>query len=133
MKRSIFVITLSIFVLVTGIIWLLNGGNHSSSWFTGQFVVISILVAISLIGGIKLFKASTLGEPHEDELTKRLLEKGASKSFFISLFWWIFLINLKDRITVDGEELIGTGIIGMGVILVVNVLILKFKGFNDEE
>jgi hypothetical protein len=133
MKKGLIVTSVSVIVLLSAFYWFEESIELSDNWYRGQFVVITILALISLIGGLRIFKESVKGGPTEDEFSKRLLEKGASKSFFISLFWWVFLIFIKDRIKVDSEELIGTGILGMGVILIINILVIRYNGLKDGE
>ena len=58
--------------------------------------------------------------------------KASSLSYFISLYLWVFVIYISDRVAVDIEVLIGSGVLGMAIIFTICWLILKFKGVRNE-
>jgi hypothetical protein len=52
-------------------------------------------------------------------------------SYYISLYLWGAMIYINDRITMDTEVLLGTGILGMAVIWVVLVIFFKIRGLKN--
>jgi len=42
------------------------------------------------------------------------------------------MIYIKDRVEMDNEQLIGTGVLGMAVSFVVCWLFIKFRGLRHE-
>jgi peptidoglycan/LPS O-acetylase OafA/YrhL len=97
-----------------------------------HFGVILLIVGFALFVGYKRLSNARRGEPAEDELSKRILQKTAAISYYISLYIWVFLIFLKDRVKLDTEELLGTGILAMAVTFGVSWLIINFKGFRND-
>jgi hypothetical protein len=89
-------------------------------------------VAFALFVGYKRLTSAKRGEPTEDEMSKLILQKTASLSYYISLYLWVFLLFVKDRISFDTEELIGTGILGMAITFAVVWMFLYFRGLRNE-
>ncbi|MBK8044282.1 MAG: hypothetical protein IPK21_17475 [Haliscomenobacter sp.] len=61
-----------------------------------------------------------------------MMLKTAALSYYISLYWWVFLLFIKDRIAYDTEVLIGSGILGMAVAFAISWLYFQFRGGHEE-
>jgi peptidoglycan/LPS O-acetylase OafA/YrhL len=72
------------------------------------------------------------GEPAEDELSKKLLLKTAAWSYYVSLYLWVAMLFIKDRVNLDTEEILGAGILGMAASFAICWLILNFRGIKNE-
>lgn len=131
MKRIIPILLVSFLLLGTTIIWISGTGFSLPVAELVQFVVILLLVGFGIHVAIIRFKSVKRGEPAEDELSRKILQKASSLSFYISLYLWVAMIYIKDRVTIDTEVLLGSGILGMGVIWVVLVIFFKIKGLKD--
>lgn len=80
-----------------------------------------VLLLILGIGSWVLFnriKSKRNRELAEDELSKLILQKSSSISYYISLYLWLLLSYFSDSLKLDTEQLIGYGIIGMAFIFV---------------
>lgn len=97
-----------------------------------HYGVILVVVGFAFFVGYKKLTSARRGEPAEDELSKKILQKTAAISYYISLYIWVFLLFLKDRIEFDTEELIGAGILAMAVTYGISWLILNFKGIKND-
>lgn len=97
-----------------------------------HFLVIIIIVAFALFIGYKRLTSERRGEPTEDELSKKVLQKAAALSYYISLYLWVVMIYIKDRVEMDLEVLMGSGILGMAVIFALSWLYFNYRGIRNE-
>jgi len=132
MKKIIPLVVISILVLGTTLLWFMNSGSQLSRAESWQFVVILLIVAFAgyiLYSRVKIVKR---GEPAEDELSKKILQKASSFAYYLSLYLWVAMIVVNDRVKMDTEVLLGTGILGMAVIWVALVIFFKVRGLRNE-
>lgn len=132
MKRTAFLFIVIALVLVSGALWLLGTSGRLDNVDLVQLCVILVVVGFALFLGLRRAGSLKRGEPAEDELSKKVLQKTAAISYYISLYIWVFLIYLKDRITIDTEQLIGTGILAMAVTYGVVWLVVNRRGIRNE-
>ncbi len=132
MKRSVLVFLVAGLVLLTSLLWMVNSAGMADLTDTIQFGVIGLLVAFAVFIGFRRLKSERRGEPAEDELSKSILQKTAAFSYYISLYLWVAMIYIKDRVNMDTEQLLGTGILGMAITFALCWLILNFRGMRHE-
>lgn len=132
MKRVYIILLVVFLVAVATIIWLFSAGFNFSDINYMQIGVISFLILSTVYIAVKKLGNVKRGEPTKDELSKKLLQKSSSVSYYISLYVWLFILYIKDRVTMDTEELIGTGILAMGVVWVVSLAVLHLRGIRNE-
>ncbi|MHC1706039.1 MAG: hypothetical protein AB9842_00820 [Bacteroidales bacterium] len=132
MKKVLIVFLVAGIVLLTTALWFFSSAGELKAMDMLHFAVILLVVAFALFVGYKRLTSVKRGEPAEDELTKRVLQKSAAVSYYVSLYIWVFLIFLKDRVTFDTEELLGTGILAMALTFGISWLIINFKGFRND-
>lgn len=133
MKKAVLIFIVAGLILVSGLFWMSNDSNPISKTEIIQFGVILLLVAFAIFVGIKRLSSARRGELVEDELSKLILLKSASLSYFISLYVWVFMIYLKDRINMDTEVMLGSGILTMAVIFALSWLYFTFKGLKNDQ
>ncbi len=131
MKKSYLVVIVALAVIFTTGVWLFNAGFDISRIEIMQFGVIALLVIFALFIGYSQFKSERRGEPAEDELSKKIMMKASSLSYFISIYFWLALMYISDKTKYDTEVLFGTGILGMGVIFAVCWLIIRWRGIKN--
>jgi peptidoglycan/LPS O-acetylase OafA/YrhL len=90
------------------------------------------VVGIAVYIGIKRIKSARRGEPSEDELTKKIMVKTASVSYYISIYLWLFIGFFSDRLNLANHTLIGIGISGMAMVYVLSWVIISLRGLRDE-
>jgi peptidoglycan/LPS O-acetylase OafA/YrhL len=132
MKRSLLVFLVAGLILLTTLLWMVNSAGVADRTDTIQFGVIGLLISFAVFVGSKRLKSERRGEPAEDELSKRILQKTAAWSYYISLYLWVAMIYIRDRVSMDTEQLIGTGILGMAVTFAVCWLVFNFRGLRHE-
>jgi peptidoglycan/LPS O-acetylase OafA/YrhL len=132
MKKVISALVVSILVLGATLMWFMKAGYEVPAFEIGQFGIIALLVAFGLYIAFSRLKSVKRGEPLEDELSKKILQKASSLSYYISLYIWVAMIFVNDRVKIDTEVLIGTGILAMAVVWVSLVLFFKIRGLSNE-
>jgi peptidoglycan/LPS O-acetylase OafA/YrhL len=130
MKRVLIITVVAVLVIASSVLWLMNSPFSALDFL--QLAVIGLLVNFAGFIAYKRLRSVKRGEPTEDELSKRVLQKTAALSYYISLYLWVFMIYLKDRISLDTEEVLGMGILGMAITFAVTWIILNLKGVKDE-
>jgi hypothetical protein len=133
MKRiflPLFIVTYA--VILSGILILQTGSLEDSRnyLFTEYFYVgiISIFFILAIYIGYKRMKRKKEGFPEEDELIRKIAQKAAAASFYLSLFLWLALIYIQDRSDADIRIFIGYGMIGMALIFVFSRFFYQYKG-----
>jgi hypothetical protein len=130
MKNIIALVIVLFLVALTVLLWL---GKESlgAEELTSLGVILAIVgfAVFILIRRIKSWKA---GEPQEDELSKKVMLRTSSLSYYVSLYFWVFLLWLKDRVAFEQEELLGTGILGMAVIFALSWVYFHFRGVPND-
>jgi peptidoglycan/LPS O-acetylase OafA/YrhL len=132
MKRTTLVLIVAGLVLIASAIWFFLSYQEPSLMENLHLLIIILLVAFALFFGYKRLTSERRGQPAEDEMSKKVMQKAAALSYFISLYLWVFMIYLKDRVAMDVEILIGSGILGMGVIFALSWLYFNFRGIRNE-
>ena len=132
MKKGLIMILLAIMVIVSVVFWF------TSSAKPVKFSEIAMIGTIALVVGFALFvafmrvKAVRAGLKPEDELSKRIMQKTASMSFYVSIYWWLLLMYFSDKIKLESHTLIGLGILGMAVLFAGFWFYFNYRGkFND--
>ncbi|TNF43865.1 MAG: hypothetical protein EP310_04035 [Bacteroidetes bacterium] len=132
MKKTVILFIVAGLVIVSLIVWQFKGFSRFNPADILHIGIIILVVAFALFVGFKRLTSVKRGEPTEDEMSVKILQKTASFSYYISLYLWVFLLFIKDRITFDTEELIGTGILGMAITYALVWIFLNFRGLRNE-
>lgn len=132
MKKSLIVFIVAGLVVLSMGLWFFSSIKEFNMMDLFHFGVITLIVGFAVFVGFKRLRSEKRGEPVEDELSKKILQKTAAISYYISLYIWVFLIFLKDRVKFETEELLGTGILAMAVTFGIAWLILNFKGIKND-
>ncbi len=123
-------------VVLSGILILQTGSldDTRNYVFTEYFYIgiISIFFILGIYIGYKRMKRKKEGLPEEDEMSRKIAQKAAASSFYISLFLWLVLIYIQDRIVTDIRIFFGYGMIGMALIFVFRWFYYNLKGFLHE-
>ena len=132
MKRGIIALLVSAIVLATTAYWFFGVEKSVNVREILSFGVIIVLVGFGIWFAVRRFSAVRSGEPQEDELSKNIVQKAAAWSYYISLYMWVFMIWLKDRVTMETEEVLGAGILSMAVIFMLCFIFYRLRGVGNE-
>ena len=109
--------------------YVVGGGFAEGDLF--QFGIIGLLVIFALYLGIRRLISERKGQPAEDELSKRVLQKAASTSFYVSLYMWLVISYISDSRELATHTWIGVGILGMAVLFAGSWLYHNSIGVKD--
>lgn len=130
MKNIIWLAILLVLVVLTTILWL--GKESLSLEELSSLGVILAIVGFAVFILIRRINSWKSGEPQEDELSKKVMLRTSSLSYYVSLYFWVFLLWLKDRVAFEQEELLGTGILGMALIFALSWVYYHFRGVPND-
>jgi peptidoglycan/LPS O-acetylase OafA/YrhL len=131
MKKSLIALIISILVLATTILWFLSSKSTVSFRGIAEYGVILVLVAFGFYVCFSRLRSAKRGEPAEDELSKKIMQKASSISYYISLYLWLAVMYYSDKIKMETHTLIGTGILGMAIIFCGCWIFYKIRGMRD--
>ncbi len=131
MKKIVPLIIVSVLVMVTGFYWIMQSDKDFPIEEMVQGVIILLLVFFGFFIAFSRLKSVRRGEPAEDEMSKKILQRAAAVSYYVSLYIWVGIIFLLDRVKMETEVLLGSGILCMGVVWVLLVLYFRWKGLRD--
>jgi peptidoglycan/LPS O-acetylase OafA/YrhL len=132
MKRGFLALLVSVLVVAATVVWFFIVEKPIPATEIINFGVIVVLVGFGLYFAYRRFSSAHRGEPQEDELSKRIMQKTAAWSYYISLYMWVFMIWLKDRVTLDTEQVLGAGILSMAVIFFACWIVIRLRGLRNE-
>lgn len=132
MKRSYVIFAVSFLVLLSVGLWLI-----SSEWsfeFSEyiHFAIIIFIVGCATFLAISRYRSEKRGEPSEDEMSKQMLQKASSISFFISIYLWLVIMYIADKSEMESDLLFGWGILGMALIFALSWIVIYLKGMKSE-
>ncbi len=128
----LFILTMA--VIIVGIIIFQKSGVDTFGK-NAELIHVGIIVILFSFGiflAIRRIKNTKYGLPAEDELSKKIEQKAASKSFFISLFLWLIISYIQNESGREAEMFFGYGIIGMALLFAGFYFYYYFKGNIDE-
>ena len=131
MKKSVFIFIVSALVIITTGIWFISGSSTFKATDLLQFGIIILVVSFALYLGYRRITSFKRGEPAEDELSKKVLTKTASLSYYISLYIWLAMSYLSDKLRLESDELIGAGILAMALTFGICWLVINFRGIKN--
>jgi peptidoglycan/LPS O-acetylase OafA/YrhL len=132
MKRAVLIFVIAALVLITCGLLFFSGESGIKPVELLQFGVIILVIAFALFFGYKRFSSAKSGQPVEDELSKKVLQKAAAFSFYISLYLWVAIIYISDKVKLESHSLIGAGVLGMAVIYAICWVVINFTGIKNE-
>ena len=132
MKKGLLMILLAALVIVSVIIWLLDGKNEIKIGTLVMLSTILLVTGFAVALAISKLKSAKEGLASEDELSQLLKDKASSRSYYVSLYWWLIVMYMSDKTSVATDTLIGVGILGMAVLFAGFWIYFNFKGKINE-
>ena len=132
MKKAVIFFIVAALVLATVGLWIFSSSGNFKPADIASFGIIILVVAFAVFIGVKRLKSAKRGEPPEDELSKKVMRKTSSLSFYISLYLWLAIMYFSDKLNYETHTIIGIGILGMAVVFAVCWLVINFTGSRNE-
>jgi hypothetical protein len=120
MRKAKFMVVLAVALIVSLFYWLV--------FYPGRMDLQEILMigGLVLVVGFALFLAfrrlsdAKNKTPGEDEMSKKIMRRGAATAYYLSLYLWLVIMMFEERIQLERNSLIGTGILGMAILWVLS-------------
>jgi peptidoglycan/LPS O-acetylase OafA/YrhL len=126
MKRTILVAVVALMAIVSFIIWIV-GSELSFDFGTVLMILIPVVIlAFAVIRVVRGVSDARNQMPEEDELSKMIMLRTGSTSFQLSLFLWLVIGSVEDRIDMEGHTIIGAGILGMAILFALSWIYYRF-------
>ncbi len=132
MKKAVIVFIVAVLVLATVGLWIFSSSGNFKPADIASFGIIILVVVFAVFFGVKRLTSAKRGEPPEDELSKKVMRKTSSLSYYISLYLWLAIMYFSDRFNYETHTIIGIGILGMAVVFAVCWLVINFTGIKNE-
>jgi peptidoglycan/LPS O-acetylase OafA/YrhL len=132
MKKTVLVFVVTALVLITTGIWYFSTNEPLKPFDLLTFGIIVMVVSFAVFLGFKRLTSAKRGEPAEDELSKKIMRKASSVSYYISLYLWLAIGYFSEKINYETHTIIGAGILGMAVIFLICWLVINFSGIRNE-
>jgi len=132
MKKAVLTFVVASLVLATVIFDIITKPSDKNPM---DFVFLGITVMIvgfAIFAGFRKAKSESRGEPAEDELSRKVMLKTSSASFYISLYLWLFIMYFSDKLNSEPHVFIASGILGMAVVFACCWLFYNFRGIRNE-
>jgi len=130
MKKAVIPIVISLLLLGSAVIWVIQEQPVRAAEVL-PFIVLLILVVFGLYFGYRRIISHKRGEPAEDELSKGVMRKASSLSYYISIYLWLAVMYFSDKTDLETHTCIGMGILGMAVVFAGCWLYYNFRGIMD--
>jgi hypothetical protein len=131
MKRTLIIFVIAALVIITLILWALYGHFSWNFEETTMIAISIVVVGFAVYIGIARLKSTLRKEPPEDELSKSIMTKASSLSYYISIYLWLFIMYISDKTSMATHTLIGAGILGMAIIFFLSWLGVKLFGLRN--
>ena len=132
MKRSLLIFIVALLVLGSILFWVFNIQKPLNPIDMGMILIPLILVGFALYLGFRNLGSAIRKEPVEDELSKKVITKASSLSFYISLYMWLFVMYFSNKTTMEPHSLIGAGITGMALVFLLSWIGIKIFGLPHD-
>ncbi len=127
--------TISIFVIIGLVVLALILWITKTRTITYQDILmlggVLVVVGFAVFIGINRIKSVIQKEPFEDELSKKIMTKASSISYYISIYLWLIIMYFSDKVALESHSLIGAGILGMAIIFLLSWIGVKMFGVSN--
>ncbi|MCD6566711.1 MAG: hypothetical protein J7K53_12300 [Bacteroidales bacterium] len=133
MKKIFLPIFILTWTLVLTGLWIIQPSNSTSSVL--EYIFVGVICLFFLLGGFfgyARMKRKKQGLPEEDELSRKIAQKSAAISFYLSVVLWLTLIFIQSHFLIDIKWLLSSGMIGMAIIFFISWLIINNQGIDEK-
>ena len=132
MRKAILTAVLAVLVVGTIALWIINSERSSDTSLSlnGSTILMMSVAVVILVYGVlvilKGFRDARNKLPSRDELSRKILLRGAATSYYVSIYLWLAIMFFEERIEVERSSLIGAGILGMAIVFALSWLYHRF-------
>lgn len=92
---------------------------------------VGLIVLFSVVIAVKRLQDEKKGLTVDDELSQKIKMKAAANAYLASIYMWTMLFIFTIDSSVSRENLLGFGIIGMGIVYIASWAYQNYKGIDD--
>jgi hypothetical protein len=103
--------------------------------FISEIIHVTTIIVLLIIGiyfGRKRLNMEKEGLAKDDELSQRILHKTGFYTFYSSLLFWLLLLYIKMKSSLNTELVFSYGFIGMSLIFIIIFFIFNKTGLKNE-
>jgi hypothetical protein len=126
MRKAIFMVVLAVALIVSFLYWMIF---HSDKMEIQEILMITglvLLVGFSLYLAFRRLRDVKNNTPGDDEMSRNIMRRGAATSYYVSIYFWLLIMILEEKINLERSSLIGAGIMGMAVIWALSWIYHRF-------
>jgi len=131
MKRPYYLI-FAISALIIAALFILRSNDIILGENSNMSIILLLVAAFASVVAIIRFRSFKNREPAEDEYTKKVMQKTASYSFYISLYLWLLISYFSEDSGMDTQQVIGLGVVGMAIVFAISWVVVKLIGLRNE-
>jgi len=131
MKKTIVGFFISVLALASLVIWALEGHLTGNAREIVQAAIVIVVVGFAVYLGVSRIRSRLRREPAEDELSRKVMTRASSLSYYVSLYLWLFIMSISDKTSLATHSLVGAGILGMAVVFLLCWLGVKAFGMKN--
>jgi len=131
MERPYYLIFTISALIVAGLFILRSNGIILED-NSNMAIILVVIGLLALIVAILRFKSFKNREPMEDEYSKKIMQKTAAYSFYISLYLWLVVSYFSEDSGMDTQQVIGLGVVSMAIVFVISWIFVKLIGLRNE-
>lgn len=132
MKRTILIFVLVAIVIATAVLWFVNSDFEAKPEEILMVSGLVIIIGFALFLGVQRLMSSRRKEVPEDEMYRKQMVKASSLSYYISIYFWLVMMYISDKVEMETHTFIGGGILGMAIIFFLSWLGVKLFGVRYE-
>lgn len=131
MKRPYYLI-FAISALIVATLFILESKGIFLKENSTLTLILSVIGLLALIFAIIRIKSIKNREPVEDEYSRKIMQKTASYSFYVSLYLWLMISYFSEDSGIDTQQIIGLGVVGMAIVFAISWVVVKLTGLSNE-
>lgn len=131
MKNAIITIIVSLLVIGGIIAYVSHPDFEMNFQEIMMFLVLLVVLVFAFFLAYRRISAVRKKLPAEDEYSKKVMKKAAGTSYFISLYIWLGVMYVSDKVKMETHTLIGTGILLMALVFAISWFIYNYRGVAD--
>jgi len=109
-------VVLAVSLIVSLIVWLVSPSVDFSNQELLMILGLILVVGFALFLAFGRLRAAKQNLPAEDEMSKKILMRGAATSYYISIYLWLVIMYFSEKTKLECHSLIGAGIMGMAIV-----------------
>ncbi len=126
MKKAIFTVVLAAVVIISLIFWMVNPATSYDFQELLMILGLVLVVGFALFLAFRRMRDARKQLPGEDEMSKKIMRRGAATAYYVSLYLWLLIMIFEERIGMERSSLIGAGILGMAIIWVLSWIYQRY-------